>query len=159
MKYLQFCCKINELSSDFYHILQLFCLLWMMFITSKIGVLLKDALSRNFLHLYFLAAPCALNARIFLSCDFPLLQKFSLSIFRPVTLLIPRPVLSHGSLNEETFQVPKLIHSFAAVIFFHWRLSLWPFCYLKELCYVISCLSGATEGGVMSSAPSLGPDP
>lgn len=67
----------------------------------KTGVLLKDALSGNFLHLYFLAPPCAVNARKFLSCDFAPLQKFSLSIFRSVALLIPCLVLSHGSLNEK----------------------------------------------------------
>lgn len=49
------------------------------------------------------------------SSDFPLLQKFSPSIFRPVILLIPCPILSHGSLNEEKFQIPNLIHSFVAV--------------------------------------------
>lgn len=42
-------------------------------------------------------------------------QKLSLSTPRPVTLLRPCPVLSHSSLNEEKFQVPNLIHSFAAV--------------------------------------------
>lgn len=165
MKYLQFYCKINELSSDFYHILQLFSLLWIMFITSKTVVLLKDALSRNFLHLYFLAPPCAVNARIFLSCDFSLPQKSSLSTLRPVHLLIPCPVLSHSSLNEEKFQVPNWIHSFAAVICPHWRLLLWPFYYLKEWSHVISvcrssdCLSGAPEAGVVSGTPSMGPNP
>jgi len=49
-----------------------------MFITSKTIALLKDAFSGNFLHLYFLASPSAVNLLpkdIFLPCNSPMPEK------------------------------------------------------------------------------------
>lgn len=78
----------------------------------------KGCVSRNFLHLYFLAPPSAVKCcfpKIVYLVIFPSLRKPPLSTLRPVTLLGLCPVLSHGSINEKKFQVPNFIQSFAAV--------------------------------------------